>query len=290
MDAPANKPTPDPVNSPGHSRPKTNLQLRLMTAAVLIAGVVAALYLAPAPVWRVLTLLVTLLAAWEWAGLSHGAGQPLNTAQRALFTLAVGAIGVALFSLSADPLWLFLPAALFWWAIAPLWLSRGWMTTRMRLLPLGLLLLPSFWLALVDLRAIHPHLILIIIGAIAMADSAAYFTGRRFGKRKLAPAISPGKTIEGALGAAVGVTLYALALYPWWPLCGINCLARGLGFFWLLLILSIVGDLFESWIKRQAGVKDSGNLLPGHGGVLDRLDSLIATLPVAALLWHWFTR
>ncbi len=264
---------------------RTNLQLRLMTAAVLIAGVITALYWAPAPVWAVLTLLVTLLAAWEWAGLAH-----LKSNGRAIFSLATGAVAVAADALPLSALWLFLPAALFWWLIAPLWLSRGWATTPARLLPLGLLLLPSFWLALVELRTIHPNLILIVIGAIAIADSAAYFTGRKFGKRKLAPAISPGKTIEGAMGAAVAVTLYGLALYPWWPLCGIDCLPRGLGFFWILLILSIVGDLFESWIKRQAGVKDSGSLLPGHGGVLDRLDSLIATLPVAALLWHWFTR
>lgn len=278
MDAPVNKPMPDP-------KVRSNLQLRLITATVLIGGVVAALYLAPPPFWAILTLLATLLAAWEWAGLAH-----LQSNGRAIFTLACGAVAVAVQSLHLPALWLFAPAALFWWLIAPIWLSRGWASTPARLLPLGLLLLPSFWLALIDLRAIHPNLILAIIGAIAIADSAAYFTGRKFGKHKLAPSISPGKTVEGAIGAAVAVTLYGLALYPWWPLCGINCLSRGLGFFWLLLILSIVGDLFESWIKRQAGVKDSGAILPGHGGVLDRLDSLVATLPVAALLWHWFAR
>jgi phosphatidate cytidylyltransferase len=264
---------------------RSNLQLRLMTAALLISGVVAALYLASNEVWRVLTLIVTLLAAWEWAGLAG-----LKTNGRALYTLGLGALAVAISVLPIEPLYLFLPASVFWWLIAPLWLSKGWATTAARLLPLGLILLPSFWWALIELRAISPNVILAIIGAIAIADSAAYFTGRRFGKRKLAPAISPGKTIEGALGAAVAVLLYGLALYPWWPLCGIDCLPRGLGFFALMLILSIVGDLFESWIKRQAGVKDSGTLLPGHGGVLDRLDSLIATLPVAALLWYWFTR
>lgn len=278
MAAPANNSRPEPKGL-------SNLQARLLTATGLIAAVIAALYLAPAPLWTVLTLIVTLLAAWEWAGL---AGLGRNGC--VLYSLGLGAIAVGLHSLALPPLWLFLPAALFWWAIAPLWLTKGWATSRMRLIPLGLILLPGFWLALLDLRAISPNLILAVLGAIAIADSAAYFTGRAFGKRKLAPHISPGKTVEGALGAAMAVTVYGLALYPWWPLCGINCLPRGLGFFWLLLILSIVGDLFESWIKRQAGVKDSGTLLPGHGGVLDRLDSLIAALPVAALLWHWFTR
>lgn len=263
----------------------SNLRSRLITAAVLITGVVTALYLAPANLWALLALIVTLLAAWEWAGL---AGLTHNA--RALYSLGLGAIAVGIQALNLSPFYLFLPASLFWWLIAPLWLSNGWKVSKRRLIPLGLILLPSFWFALLDLRAISPNVILAVIGAIAMADSAAYFAGRRFGKRKLAPSISPGKTIEGAMGAAIGVTVYGLALYPWWPLCGINCLPRGLGFFWLLLILSIVGDLFESWIKRQSGVKDSGNLLPGHGGVLDRLDSLIATLPVAALLWHWFTR
>ena len=264
---------------------RPELRLRLITAAALIGAVLTVLYLAPAGLWALLGMAVMLIAAWEWAGLAH-----LQNNGRAIYALICGAVAVGLQSLQLSPLWLFAPAALFWWAIAPIWLARGWATTPARLLPLGLLLLPSFWLALIELRSIHPNVILAVIGAIAIADSAAYFTGRKFGKRKLAPSISPGKTIEGAIGAALGVTLYCLALYPWWPLCGINCLPRGLGFFWLLLILSIVGDLFESWMKRQAGVKDSGSILPGHGGVLDRLDSLIATLPVAALLWHWFTR
>ena len=117
-----------------------------------------------------------------------------------------------------------------------------------------------------------------------MADVAAYFSGRAFGKHKLAPAISPGKTWEGAIGAAVGVVVYGIALrlafgfaplsLPLWVLCLLGVTA-----------ISIVGDLFESMLKRQAGIKDSSNVLPGHGGVLDRIDSLTSTLPVVALLW-----
>jgi phosphatidate cytidylyltransferase len=129
-----------------------------------------------------------------------------------------------------------------------------------------------------------------------VADSAAYFAGRRFGKRKLAPAISPGKTWEGVYGALIAVAVYALALLPFAegagysaaivPVSVIAWVALALA----LMSLSIVGDLFESQLKRNRGVKDSGKLLPGHGGVLDRIDALLAALPPAALIAHYLIR
>jgi phosphatidate cytidylyltransferase len=124
--------------------------------------------------------------------------------------------------------------------------------------------------------------VLLVLLLVWIADTAAYFVGRAWGKRKLAPGISPGKTWEGALGGAVGALVYAIILGTfiegllWVP----YLLAAA-----LLAVLSIVGDLFESAAKRQAAVKDSGTLLPGHGGILDRIDSATAALPVAALLW-----
>ena len=119
-----------------------------------------------------------------------------------------------------------------------------------------------------------------------VADSAAYFTGRAFGRRKLAPSISPGKTWEGALGAVVAVALVGLLLNQWLARVGPMSLDASWVFPELMLIvaLSIIGDLFESLLKRHAGVKDSGRTLPGHGGVLDRIDSLTSTLPFALLL------
>ena len=117
-----------------------------------------------------------------------------------------------------------------------------------------------------------------------VADIAAYFAGRRFGRRKLAPQISPGKTWEGVIGAFVAVLIYgSVASFVLQPSANIHDRLVTLIFVAALTVLSMAGDLFESWIKRCAGAKDSGSLLPGHGGMLDRIDSLTAALPFAAL-------
>ena len=145
-------------------------------------------------------------------------------------------------------------------------------------------------LALIRLQE-QPWVLLAILGIVWVADSAAYFAGHQWGRHKLAPSISPGKTWEGVAGAAVAVAVYHAAV--WY--CGFGSGAPGLGLVAALLVavlfpLSIIGDLFESWIKRQAGVKDSGRLLPGHGGVLDRIDALTSTLPLAALVVTWMLK
>ena len=156
--------------------------------------------------------------------------------------------------------------------------------------PIGWLILVGAWAALVQLQAASPATVLAAMATVWIADTAAYFTGRAFGRHKLAPAISPGKTWEGVYGALAAVAVYALAL---WPVAGragaqidagagalVGWIAAALA----LAALSVIGDLFESLLKRQAGVKDSGNILPGHGGVLDRIDALLAAMPAAALL------
>jgi len=126
--------------------------------------------------------------------------------------------------------------------------------------------------------------VLLVLILVWIADTAAYFVGRAWGRRKLAPAISPGKTWEGAAGGLLGALAYAIICrffiegIAWAPYLAAAA---------LLAMVSIVGDLFESAAKRQAGVKDSGTILPGHGGILDRIDSATAVLPVAALLWPW---
>ncbi|MCU0842296.1 MAG: phosphatidate cytidylyltransferase [Thiobacillaceae bacterium] len=252
MDAPANS---------------SALRRRIVTGTALIAGFLVTLYLASDEIWAVLMILVAMAAAWEWGGLIR-----LPPARRHLYTgltaLACGALVVTGAQLTPYP---FLAALLFWVIAAPLWLYRGLRVLDRRLLAaLG-------WLILL------PAVLVVVI-----ADSAAYFAGRRFGRRKLAPAISPGKTWEGAMGAALAITVYALAVHALWPRgCGLSCLPQLLLAFWAMFVLSVLGDLFESWIKRQAGVKDSGALLPGHGGVLDRIDSLTAVLPAATLFWMW---
>ena len=171
------------------------------------------------------------------------------------------------------------------WAIAaPLWLFRGWRATQPLMLGVvGWIVLVPAWLAIVSLQT-APRFLLAALVAVWIADIAAYFAGRRFGRRKLAPQISPGKTWEGVAGAFAAVAVYALLVsFVLQPSASFYDRTGLLIFFLALTVLGIVGDLFESWIKRGAGAKDSGNLLPGHGGVLDRVDSLTAALPFAAL-------
>lgn len=260
-----------------------SVKTRVATAAPLIGGFLAALYLAPPAAWIGLTGLVLLLAAWEWAGL---AGLPRLPAL--LYATLVGAAGMSLAVARPEAL---APhyLALAFWLFAPVLLAR-----QVRVRPpalhllLGAILLIPAQLAMVALRSVSPDLLLFVVGLVVIADSAAYFAGRRFGRHKLAPRISPGKTWEGAIGAGLAVTAYGLAAYFLVPAaCTGGCLPQMLAASWALLVLSVVGDLFESALKRQAGRKDSGNLLPGHGGVLDRIDSLSAVLPAAVVLRAW---
>jgi phosphatidate cytidylyltransferase len=164
--------------------------------------------------------------------------------------------------------------------VAVPWLLRGVSARHTpALVGAGFLIVVPAGLAMVSLR---PTQVLLIIGLVSIADSAAYFAGRAWGRHKLAPAISPGKSWEGAIAGLVAGLAYAIicaAVFDeaaWLPYMGGAA---------LLVVMSIFGDLFESAAKRQAAVKDSGSLLPGHGGVLDRIDSATATLPVAAFLW-----
>jgi len=268
------------------------LKTRVLTAVVSLAAFLAALLLLPQGGWVICCAVVLGVAAWEWAGLARAA-----TGAR----LAWSACIVALFltpSLAPlpggwhAPQWAYHAGAFFWTVLAPLWLWRGPRAEQpLLLLAVGVVVLVPAFAALVDLRRDHSTLLLAILGTVWVSDTAAYFAGRRFGKRQLAPAISPGKTWEGVAGALATVVLYALA-WAWlgspasMPLAFDGARA---GPFWIipvllgLAVVGIVGDLFESLIKRQAGVKDSGKILPGHGGVLDRIDALLAMLPLAAL-------
>lgn len=176
----------------------------------------------------------------------------------------------------------FLLASLFWVIGVPPWLVRG-VTPQARgaLVASGFLVIvpPALALAWLPAREVLAVLVLVWI-----ADTAAYFCGRAWGRRKLAPSISPGKTWEGAAGGVGGALAYAIILAAFTArLAWAPALAAAAA----LAVISIVGDLFESAAKRQAGVKDSGALLPGHGGILDRIDSATAALPLAALMLPW---
>lgn len=255
---------------------------RILTALPLIAGFLAALYLAPAPLWMGIMGLALFLGGLEWASLAR-----LSKGAGAVYASMLTGAGIVLAVTGDDHAWAY-GISLSFWLLSPWLLARG-ITFQPQPLLLalgGLVLLPTY-LAIIDLRQQAPELLLAVVGLVVIADSAAYFTGRRFGRHKLAPSISPGKTREGALGAWLGVTLYTLALGLLWPdVLPVPWLVVVLAA-WVLLALSVLGDLMESWIKRLAGVKDSGTLLPGHGGVLDRIDSLTAVLPAAALFYLW---
>jgi phosphatidate cytidylyltransferase len=261
----------------------SGLSTRIATAVPLIAGFLAALFWSPQLVWIGLTGIITVLAAWEWAGMAG-----LIKTPRLIYAFSLGLISSSLSIFTPELSSLFYPALLFW-LLAPTLLARGtvFRPAAWHLLIGAIVLIPTH-LGMVVLRNINPDLLLIVVGVVVIADSAAYFSGRQFGKHKLCPSISPGKTWEGAIGAGIAMTIYALILYFYAPAhFNLVCLPQTLALFWLLFGLSVLGDLFESTLKRQAGIKDSGTLLPGHGGVLDRIDSLTAVLPAATLFWMW---
>jgi phosphatidate cytidylyltransferase len=260
------------------------LKARILTAAVLLAGFLICLFYLPAEWWNFLLLLVLAVAAREWSGLAH-----FSPGLKWLYVLMTVAVTLGLL-LADDTFYIypFLFAAVFWVLLAPLWLGFGWHARHRLLMAItGWLVLIPTMLALAQLHA-SPWRLLALMAVVWLADSAAYFSGRRFGKHKLAPAISPGKTWEGAVGALLLVAIYGTVLFSVTALPS-RLFGGGLfGFLafvaalWLLTGFSILGDLFESWMKRQAGVKDSGAFLPGHGGLLDRIDALTSTLPLAA--------
>lgn len=264
------------------------LKVRVMTALVMLLALSGVIFLLPAPAVAAVFGLIAALAAWEWAGLM-GIDRP----GRVMFGGVVVAFCWQTFVLGESGFVLFwLAAALFWLLPAVLWLRYRWTMVGNDFLgyALGLVLIVAAWAALVALHARGPWFLIAVMAIAWVADIAAYFAGRAFGRHKLAPAISPGKTWEGVGGAVIAVVLYGLALATTGNLLADVSAKRLLGvglFLMLLTAISVIGDLFESLVKRQAGVKDSSGLLPGHGGILDRIDSLLALLPVAALVLYW---
>jgi phosphatidate cytidylyltransferase len=256
------------------------LQNRVLTAAVLLVVFVPALFWAPAGVWAMLVSMVLLIAAHEWARLSH-----FPAPAAVLYAATLGGIALAAPYLPgvdqrALRYGLLIMAALFWILFAPLWLSRRWRGQGYFLrAAVGVMVLLPTWAALLYLRERSSWVLLAVMAVVWIADSAAFFSGRSFGRHKLAPAISPGKTWEGVYGAVLALVLYASAVSA--AVHGLR-IVGALVLTMTLLYFSVLGDLFESWIKRVADMKDSGTLLPGHGGMLDRIDALTAALPIAA--------
>jgi phosphatidate cytidylyltransferase len=267
------------------------LKTRALTAVVLLAGFGAALFLLPRGGWVGFCAVLLGGAAWEWGALAA-----LERRGRILYLIALLLLFLSpLLSAglrageSYAPAWVYWAAGSFWVVVAPLlfWRSER-LGGRAALLAFGILTLVPACAALVDLREGHPALLLAVLATAWISDSAAYFVGRKFGRHKLALSISPGKTWEGVAGALIAVGFYALAwlalgapVNPW--LGSALAIPAFVAVLLGLAVVGIIGDLFESLIKRQAGVKDSGTILPGHGGILDRIDAPVAMLPLAVL-------
>lgn len=275
------------------------LRTRVITALLLVGGLLLALFLLPDAIWLAFAGLICAGGAWEWGGLTG-----FNRAQRLAFSLlaAVACVVVGWMSgLAAAPgassfglAPLYVLSACFWLLVVPVWLNRKWrIGGTAAAVAVGFVVLVPPALALAHLRQVGPWWLLAAMALVWVADICAYFTGRAFGRRKLAPSISPGKTWEGAAGAALGVVVFGVVVL-WHRLPADGEAVRAAAMLAAALVgvtaMSVIGDLFESLLKRQAGVKDSGALLPGHGGILDRIDSLTSTLPLAGLAALWFAR
>jgi len=275
------------------------LRQRVITALVLLALLLPALAASSPLPFALFTLVLISAAGWEWARL-NGVARPLPA-------LASGALLAALCAISLARLPQIGALAGLWWAGAALWVAglvpvlrrgpAGWPAWPVALRwALGLALLWLAWLALAQARTIGINFLLSTLCVVWAADIAAYFAGRAFGRRKLAPTISPGKSWEGVYGGVAGVLLLAVG-WQWleaqWVFDSPSLfLVLRQRFGWgglalaalALAALSVAGDLFESLVKRAAGAKDSSQLLPGHGGVLDRVDALLPVLPAALAL------
>ncbi len=273
---------------------------RILTALVLLALLLPALFASTPLPFALLTLVMIAAGGWEWSRLNGRPGAPALAFGAAL----AAACGVCLYAVNAVG---FALPAWCWWIVGGLWVLggaqalktgvAGWPTLPVGLrLLLGAVLLWAAWLALISARARGINFLLSAMCLVWMADIAAYIFGKLFGRRKLAPAISPGKSWEGALGGLFGVVVMAAVwvhgIDTHLPVDGpslYQILVKRLGWLSLLAVvfltaMSVVGDLFESLVKRAAGAKDSSQLLPGHGGVLDRVDALLPVLPLAMAL------
>jgi len=273
------------------------LKQRILTAVVLLAILLPALLASQAWPFAVLTMVAMAIAGWEWARL-NGAGA---------LAVPLGAVLAAACALALYAGWATAAPRLAWWLAFAIWVLGGTWVLRAGVAgwprvpqlvrwAIGLVALFTGWLALANAKAIGLNFILSVFFLVWSADVFAYFGGRALGKRKLAPAISPGKSWAGVWSGMIGALLVAAA---WLAIDAAGALgtesfysmtANRFGFAGMALIvvflvaMSVVGDLFESLVKRSAGAKDSSKLLPGHGGILDRVDALLPVFPIALAL------
>jgi len=256
------------------------LKTRVITALVALVGLLLVLFVAPSRVTQLVMALVILAGAWEWSGFL---GVPTAGMRGAYVTIVLLALLLVTWLAPQINGWLFL-AALLWWCCALLWTffyptpipaALRWIS--------GLLVLVPLYNALIALYFASPAVLLGVLLIVWAADTGAFFAGKLFGRVKLAPKISPGKTWEGVIGGLLTVALVALVGAAHFDVSA----AVLVPFCLAIACASVVGDLTVSMFKRTAGLKDSGTLFPGHGGVLDRIDSVAAAAPLFALGIGW---
>ena len=261
------------------------LKKRILTALILLPVIILALFLPTVWLWRLVVTSFIAIAWWEWIRLSKAGDQTLHIVLASIALIGLSVLfnnldysaGVTGFSVL---LWV---GAIITCFLVPMGGSVK-IVPQTKLL-FGAWVLAFSWWALIWLRE-QPAGSFWVLGFLViiwLADTGAYFTGKKFGKHKLAASISPGKTIEGLIGGSVCVALYGL-LVPGQFVDYSSLLLALLAV--IIAVVSVGGDLFESWLKRQANMKDSSQVLPGHGGVLDRIDSLIATLPIIVMVYQ----
>lgn len=270
------------------------LRQRVITGLIIVAGFFAALAFVPLLGLAIVFGFIVSLGAWEWARLAGWTTQ----SGRVLYALVVAALLVALYhycnlgnSPTEENVRPVVGLACLWWSISLLWVkgypssAMFWRTVTARSL-MGLMMLVPAWVAAIYLLSLSRGgtLMVAMVLVVAVADIGAYFSGKAFGRHKLAPKVSPAKTWEGFWGGVLACLLLSVVAWYFMP-AQMSHIELGSVITVVLItgVASVVGDLTVSMVKRESGVKDSGNLLPGHGGVLDRLDSLCAAAPVFAL-------
>ena len=272
---------------PAHKLRIDMLKERIITALILLPIVLWCVFGAgDSSAFKALAGALVLVGAWEWTALMKVENLPGRVAFVAL--VAAGVVTAALPQAAPWHVPLYGLATGFWLIALRMVTgfpdsSRYW-SKGIVLLPMGLLLLIPAWSGLVDLHQASPWWLMYLFLLVWGADTGAYFAGRALGKNKLAPAVSPGKTIEGMIGGLLLTMIIMTAVGFYRELTPLRFAAFA-GLSLLTVLASVLGDLLESMVKRQAGVKDSGNIFPGHGGALDRIDSLTAAAPVFALGW-----
>ena len=266
------------------------LYQRILTAIPLAILVFWIIFYQSSEVFFGFLLFVVFVAAWEWARLSALPTVAARIAFAAVLTALLWAISVYL---QAYLEWL-IYAAVMWWFSISYYLKKATPQApsqrfRMDKLLVAFIVLPAAAIAMRDIHAMNqgPQWLFYALSLVWVADIGAYFSGKRFGRNKLAPNISPGKTKEGLLGALVATSLYTLAASFYFELDREHSVLLVLASV-IVTLISVSGDLYFSFLKREVGLKDSGRILPGHGGILDRIDSVLAAMPVFLLAYQWF--